>query len=655
MILPTPTVGASSTHLAGVAADADPSSTDVWAVGARYTLACNPCIQIEHRSNGTWDPNVGSESVGASSILTSVIVPSTAKHDIWAVGSYKDANGTPHPLLETWNGSQFTRKTTPNGDTTTGVLNGLTKASQLLGSPTSSATYDYHYWLAGYTLDGNNIRHPYLLHWDVNTATWSSPSSMTNCPTSDAFFNSIDSFSWDDIWAVGAYDAGGGKYHPLLAHLDDSGWTCATDIAGLGSTYNELHSIFFNAARDVYAVGEYSNVNNSNKAYPNPRDGSRTFVMHWHGSSLSDIGQKYWDYVPVPTRGYASQLLGVAAPTSGFINSIWVAGNYLSTGTSAQTLIETLNPPAAPTPIASYYVETLDKTQLKNTGLAAGDTSGVIILDFGMPIVTAGGNYGALLISVNQEADTQQIATAVEAFADGYHVGYCATHPGACFPGPISPPIVTIAIGVNNQNGFSHWTGQLNPQHAAAWANMVSNVKNYVNSHMYHEIAIAAAMDIEPGFGDYAPTSSWTNKYKASGISTYFNFGSTDSYPCDTNTQIPRPTLACSYEGQSGNNGWYVGNFYDVSWVGAQAFPEIYNANPSNGNYGILEARYWYVVKRWSYDHTANTVQFAGASMPGPTAPIGTENWRDLWLQLNGDLSTRQDLHLSTYYSVIGP
>jgi hypothetical protein len=210
-------------------------------------------------------------------------------------------------------------------------------------------------------------------------------------------------------------------------------------------------------------------------------------------------------------------------------------------------------------------------------------------------------------------------------------------------------PLVTIAIEVNNLNGYSHWSGQLNPQHADEWASMVSNVRDYVNSHRYHEMRVAAAMDIEPSYNDYTTTSSWTKKYKARGTSTYYNFGSTDSYPCDNGTLIPRPALSCAY---GGGNGWYVGSFYDVSWKGAQALPELYNPN---SNYGVLESRYWYVVKRWSYDHSDSELQFSGASMPGLNPPGSTENWRSFWLQLNSDQNTQQPIVTSTYYAPLTP
>jgi hypothetical protein len=115
---------------------------------------------------------------------------------------------------------------------------------------------------------------------------------------------------------------------------------------------------------------------------------------------------------------------------------------------------------------------------------------------------------------------------------------------------------------------------------------------------------------------------------------------------------IPRPALSCAYEG---GNGWYVSSFYNVSWMGAQVLPEIYNANLFGGNYGILEARYWYVVKRWSYDHSDSELQFSGASMPGPNPPGSTENSRSFWLQLNGDQNTQQPIVMSTYYAPLTP
>jgi len=115
----SPSVGNGASQLSGVVALAP---NDVWAVGSSTPVAppksAATLTLIEHWDGASWtvatSPNVGPNSVYQSNRLLGItaVLPT----DIWAFGSYFQANGSGHQqtLLLNWNGSAWSIASSPN-------------------------------------------------------------------------------------------------------------------------------------------------------------------------------------------------------------------------------------------------------------------------------------------------------------------------------------------------------------------------------------------------------------------------------------------------------------------------------------------------------------------------------------------------------------
>ncbi len=672
VIVPTPS-GATSVHLASVAAyNPTPGLSEVWSVGTSYASGgsgCNPCALVEHLSNGTWTatvlatPTPGTTQMALNRVaLGATIVNSPGQpqyREVWAVGSFANA-GTSHPLVKHWTGTTWEDKSPPYIVIPSGTLNSVVVDA------------NNSVWAVGFTSSGNT-RQPLLLQY--SGASWTSY-SIYQFSSSDAFLNGIDTFLPNEIWAVGGY-YNGSKYVPLIARWDSKKWYYGRNIDSPGSSYNELHSVFVTGERDVWTVGEYSNAHNATPTYPNPRTGSGTLILRWHGIGSSDIDGPFWDRITdSPNPGIANQLLAVAAqPASQPITSSWAVGNYAITNGPDAALIGNLsapNPPHAnPTPYptsTSYYINTMDTPSITSAGCSAGARGdvGIIVLDFGRPIVVAKGQpalYGTYLFAnrithTHATPNTDQIATASEAFAAGYHQGR--------FPGPLCPThtapqvtgIVTITISISNdETGLPVGSppAALTLAHAHAWATMVTNVQNYASAKHYSEMMVAAGIDAEPCFvpngcsapptvTNYPDTYNWVTGYAFTRVSLLYDYGSTDGAPCTVPNPIT-PDNSCSR--------WSADQLYQIAYgvLNTAALPEVYTNE---------YARKWYLLKLYGINTYGGHMTFAGlmtecgdATCPNPSQPSASQfrpeqAWQVLWLQLNADPKTRQDLTIPT-------
>lgn len=171
-------------------------------------------------------------------------------------------------------------------------------------------------------------------------------------------------------------------------------------------------------------------------------------------------------------------------------------------------------PQQAPKYVNSHYESTVNTTTHYKQGCNAAHQNtngGIAVLDYGQPRKIERGPavlYGTYLFLQGGVADTNQIATAVESYIDGYDAAYNLT--GNCgYIGSSKVPIV-VAVGTSNFN--QDLSATISISHAQAWADMVSTVKAYVAAHGYSEITIAAAMYIEPNFSiPYQPTPTPVN------------------------------------------------------------------------------------------------------------------------------------------------
>jgi len=185
-----------------------------------------------------------------------------------------------------------------------------------------------------------------------------------------------------------------------------------------------------------------------------------------------------------------------------------------------------------------------------------------------------------------------------------------------------------VAPGLNNDNSLGD--AELTAAHGAAWADMTTALIDYIGAKKYQDVYIGAAIDAEPGYSDYGPVATWvTNFTSHSGLPLY-NFGSTDQYPCPTTFPAPE---ACS--------SWTTDQFYQISWAipGTFAMPQIYKP---------IHARWWYIIKRRAFDNHSDYMTLLGSWCCSTQVGQTEQAWRLLWLELNADPITQQDLYWVT-------
>jgi hypothetical protein len=274
------------------------ASNDVWAVGTIGSGATISAIQnseplIEHFNGTSWSvvksplPKFGGELNGVAVV---------ASNNVWAVGqmnSTSTAGGFPItiPLIEHWNGTQWSIVASPNPSPVLGA--------QLLGVAAISAN---NIFAVG---TGDLVE-----HWDG--AKWS-------VVVSPAFngagtLNAISADSSSDVWAVGAISNG----TPLALHFNGQAWSQVT-VAVPVSTGSSFPSIFHGVTAisptNVWAVG----TSRSNK-YPFP---TTALIEHFNGKSWSIVTG------PNPEAGLefpgSFGLVGIAAISA---NNIWAVGTF---------------------------------------------------------------------------------------------------------------------------------------------------------------------------------------------------------------------------------------------------------------------------------------------------------------------------------------
>ncbi len=641
-------VGTGSNELRGIVAT---SNDDVWAVGG-YDITVQGGQPLVERWNGTmWSTSSPVPTIG---ILNGVAA--LASNDVWAVSD----NGVIH-----WKGTSWATSPAPNGAKAVAVYATVSPAAYDVWAvgATNVEHYDGVSWSistpvpSGGVLNGvaaidhNNVwavgnmgTNPLAMHY---TGSWTTVAIPTPTAASVVTLNSVDAYSSDSVWVVGSYYAND-YYHTLVEYWDGATWRIVPS-PNPSQEGNYLYKVYVTFPGDVWAVGAYDN-----SPLKAPQDsvtlGQKTLILHWNGQS--------WDQIDSISPGVGSQLLAITGATSlssagKIISSNWAVGSYINSGLSpSQTLIEHITPPTAPVRTRSYYEQTTNKAIHHQQGCAAANQdpsnnpNGLVILDYGQPKdwpAPTSHDWGTFLITdlchplpvSARKARITDIMAAVESFMDGYVecelTGLTQLH---------------IAVSINNDN-MANVSGSpaLNAGHAAAWAQMVSNLQDYAKG--YPEIFVSAGIDAEPNFdpGNFgtglSDTEIWMQAYSDASVSPVFNFGSLDGYPCRPSGYPgfppPRPCRGDS---------WDQDRDYNVTWgiEAARPAPEIYNSG---------WARDWYIVKRWGMERYPDKapMQFKGVmSECNAGFPICQSNfpdggrgleyrqaWSILWLELNSD------------------
>jgi hypothetical protein len=294
---------------------------------------------------------------GQPGILSSVT--STSDTNAWAVG-YTSASGTTVPLIDQWNGAEWSQVTAPS----TG--GSLTELSAVSASSTTDA------WAVGYTVPSLHAVAPVAMHWngtawsissgfalsslpivadrqdslpigvvDINSddayaiassywptplaaqwngTTWTPLSLPVPTGTETSSLSAISADGPDDVWIAGSfYISATATTEQEMLHWNGSAWSFVPlALPSTAPTAFSINSIEAISPTNVWAVGGVSTSLTLD---------STTLVEHWNGTA--------WSIVPSPSPGVAASLSGVTASSP---TDVWAVGDYAPNGSSVLTL-----------------------------------------------------------------------------------------------------------------------------------------------------------------------------------------------------------------------------------------------------------------------------------------------------------------------------
>jgi hypothetical protein len=268
------------------------STNDVWAVGyASKAGAGNTYIYetlIQHWNGSAWtrvtSPNVADKS---NQLLA---VDARASNDVWAVGHYLTEGNFPEPrtLIEHWNGSAWSIVPSPNRGSSRNDLFDVVALSS------NDA------WAVGNATNDQDRADTLTLHWD-GTA-WNVVASPSVTPAGDyaSYLKSVSATSPNDIWAVGYHHEIATTHQGgLILHWNGAAWTRVTEPSV--SDFHYFFAVQAITATDAWLLGD--------------RGFGPVLFEHWNGTE--------WSIVPGADVGDSSMLLDLAAISA---NDIWAVG-----------------------------------------------------------------------------------------------------------------------------------------------------------------------------------------------------------------------------------------------------------------------------------------------------------------------------------------
>jgi hypothetical protein len=229
-------------------------------------------------------------------------VAATSPGDVWAVGTYYDANFTAQTLIEHWDGNAWTISSSPSPGSTGNQLNAVAALA-----PSDA-------WTVGYSTDADVIARTLIEHWDGTS--WSVVPSPNN-GGNGSYLQGVAALASDNIWAVGYYVDNNQVNETLVEHWDGKSWSIVNS-PNRGTDGSQLFGIAAASPSDIWAVGNSGQGN-----------GVLTLIEHWDGSA--------WIIIDSPNPGSgANYLRGVSIVPGG----VWTVGGYYENGGFSLTLTE---------------------------------------------------------------------------------------------------------------------------------------------------------------------------------------------------------------------------------------------------------------------------------------------------------------------------
>lgn len=269
------------------------ASNDVWAVGVQVD-ARNVSIPLAQHWDGTAWTVVPTPTVDVANGSTLAGVTALATDDVWAGGYYYDSNQFAHPMIQHWDGAQWSIVDSPGyGFDRIGAL----------GAVAGRASNDV--WAIGWISNSQSL----VEHWDGTR--WSIMTTPNLWPNGIGL-SSIAAIAANDVWIVGDYIDSNFDFQTLAEHWDGTSWTVtATANPNAGGKEHLLYDVSAMSSNDVWVVGDYDA----------GQSGVQTLVEHWDGTTWSVVAS------PNATSSGFNALYCVAATDAG----IWAGGRYVGT------------------------------------------------------------------------------------------------------------------------------------------------------------------------------------------------------------------------------------------------------------------------------------------------------------------------------------
>jgi hypothetical protein len=252
-------------------------ASNVWGVGVVYSVRGGTRHSLVVRYDGAAWRSVPRTGLPADDMLLGVDVVSAT--DVWAVGDHRSGTGGYANLAAHWNGTTWTRETTPNGDP--GGFNQLNGVAAAGGSV----------WAVGTYVDPSSAINRRKLILQRVGGSW----RVSAAPRVATYEHlaAVDATGPADAWAVGSSgrDNQGAPRVPLALRWNGTSWVSMA-LPATGST--ALAGVDARTPSDVWAVGSASSVN-----------GTQPYVARFDGVS--------WRRVATPTIDGGGELTDVVA------------------------------------------------------------------------------------------------------------------------------------------------------------------------------------------------------------------------------------------------------------------------------------------------------------------------------------------------------
>src|SRR5882757_3191561 len=223
------------------------SASECWAVGYYYNDNVISQTLIERWDGTSWaivsSPNTSTADYNSLSGVTCV-----SASECWAVGYYYTGdNFVDQTLIERWDGTSWSIVNSPNTNTQSNVLLGVT-----CGSASEC-------WAVGDYAFTGSVLQTLIERWDGTS--WEIVSSPNTSTTQSNLLYSVTCGPASDCWAVGYYivDAVSNLNQTLIERWDGTSWTIVSSPNTSATQSNLLYGVTCGSMPDCWAVGYYYN------------------------------------------------------------------------------------------------------------------------------------------------------------------------------------------------------------------------------------------------------------------------------------------------------------------------------------------------------------------------------------------------------------